>query len=204
MQQALGLSSQATTMFAIMVALGLAGIVALFMALFWPVRWRVSYRLEIVFAMLLAALAVYADIGSARTYQTYEKELSEAALAGTLAGDPDAGAFDRTVNVYTYQWGFLFLNPDGSGSRNALVVESGDRVLFNIMSNDVIHGFDIPVAKMITEVDPGSVRSIWIRAPEQPGKYLIQCVDYCGIGHHQMKAWLVVKGDAGGGHAESG
>ena len=26
--------------------------------------------------------------------------------------------------------------------------------------------------------------------------YLIQCMDYCGIGHHQMKAWLVVESPA--------
>jgi cytochrome c oxidase subunit 2 len=62
------------------------------------------------------------------------------------------------------------------------------------MSNDVIHGFNIPVARLTTEFDPGGVRSIWIRAPTKPGKYLIQCLNYCGVGHAQMKAWLVVEG----------
>jgi heme/copper-type cytochrome/quinol oxidase subunit 2 len=39
---------------------------------------------------------------------------------------------------------------------------------------------------------------MWIRAPEKPGKYLIQCLNYCGLGHAQMKAWLVVGGDEAG------
>jgi heme/copper-type cytochrome/quinol oxidase subunit 2 len=204
MQEALGLSGEAATMFAIMVALGVAGIVALFMALFWPTRWRISYRLEIAFAVLLTALAIYGDLSSAATYQAYERDLRNEALAGKATGEEGPEAFDRTVTVYAYQWGFVFIGPEGGASRNAVMVEPGERVLFNILSNDVIHGFDIPAARIITEVDPGSVRSIWIRAPERPGKYLIQCVDYCGVGHHQMKAWLVVKGDAEQGHAEHG
>ncbi len=62
------------------------------------------------------------------------------------------------------------------------------------MTNDVIHGFNIPVANITAEIDPGDVRELWIRAPSKPGKYLIQCVNYCGVGHAQMKAWLVVEG----------
>jgi len=81
-------------------------------------------------------------------------------------------------------------------SRNAAVVKPGERVLFKVVSNDVIHGFNIPVANITAEVDPGDVRELWIRAPKKPGKYLIQCVNYCGVGHAQMKAWLVVEGDA--------
>lgn len=196
MEQALGLSRETATMLAIVVALGIAGIAALFMALFWPRRWRISYRLEIMFAVLLTALAVYADWSSARTYQTYEQALPREATAGKPEAGAGANAFDRSVTVYAYQWGFIFIDPNGVGSRNAVVVRPGEKILFNILSNDVIHGFDIPAARLITEVDPGAVRSVWIRAPQQPGKYLIQCVDYCGVGHHQMKAWLVVKGEA--------
>lgn len=193
MHQALGLTGSAATMFAIMVALGIAGIAALFMALFWPGRWRLSYRMEIVFAAVLAAVAVYGDVSSADVYKSYESKLPTAGTYRPIAAKADTGAFDRTVTVYAYQWGFLFIETDGTGSRNALVAKPGERILLHVLSNDVIHGVDIPAARMITEVDPGSVRSIWIRAPERSGKYLIQCVDYCGIGHHQMKAWLVVK-----------
>ncbi len=181
-------------MFAIMVALGVAGVVALLAALFWPPRWRLSYRAEVVFAVLLTGLVVYADLDSARVYRAYESALPEAAVAGTArdAGEAAAG-FDRSITVYTYQWGFLFIDASGAVSRNAMIARPGEKILFRILSNDVIHGFNLPAARITTEVDPGAVRSIWIRAPARPGKYLIQCVDYCGVGHYQMKAWLVVE-----------
>ena len=45
-------------------------------------------------------------------------------------------------------------------------------------------------------IDPDGKREVWIKAPDKPGKYLIQCINYCGVGHTQMKAWLVVRADA--------
>ena len=84
--------------------------------------------------------------------------------------------------------------PEEMISRNAAVVSPGEKVLFRIFSNDVIHGFNIPAVGITAEFDPGKERDVWIRAPKEPGKYLIQCLNYCGIGHAQMKAWLVVEG----------
>lgn len=193
MQHALGLMGDQSMMVAITGALGIAGILALFMALFWPRRWHLKYRMEVGFVILLAVLAVYADYRSAATYEAYEANLpDEAALSGKIAFDARAVGFDRQVNVYAFQWGFVFLDEGGAASRNAVRVAPGEKVLFNLAANDVIHGFNIPVARMTTEFEPGEFRSIWIRAPEKPGKYLIQCLNYCGLGHAQMKAWLVV------------
>lgn len=195
MNYALGLSGNTAVMVAITVALGVAGIAALAMALAWPKRWHLRYRMEIGFVVLLVALAVYADFNSGRTYQAYEANLPEpAALSGTNAFDAKRAGFDRGVRVYTFQWGFIFFDEDGKASRNAVKVAPNEKVLFNIMTNDVIHGLNIPAAQMTTELEPGGVRSIWIRAPAKPGKYLIQCLNYCGLGHAQMKAWLVVEG----------
>jgi cytochrome c oxidase subunit 2 len=83
-------------------------------------------------------------------------------------------------------------------------VKPGEKVLVHVLANDVIHGFQIPAVRFMTEVDPGAVRSIWFRAPKKAGKYLIQCVNYCGVGHYQMKAWLVVKGDGDEKEEEKG
>lgn len=193
MQNALGLMADQTIMIGITLALALAGIVTLFMALFWPRRWRLKYRMEIGFVALLAALVVYADANSAQTYTAYEAGLPDMeSLSGEIVESGEAAAFDRRLKVYAFQWGFVFLDERGAASRNAVRVMPGQKVLFTIFSNDVIHGFNIPAARMTTEFEPGEARAIWIRAPETPGKYLIQCVNYCGLGHAQMKAWLVV------------
>ena len=195
MQEALGLMGDQATMVAIAIALGLAGIVSLFMALLWPKRWHLPYRMEVAFVAVLVVLAVYGDVNSSQTYRAYESDLPDPeALSGKGNFDAKRAGFDRQINVYAYQWGFVFFDEDGKASRNAVKVGPGEKVLFNIMSNDVIHGFNIPVARLTTEFDPGGVRSIWIRTPEKSGKYLIQCLNYCGVGHAQMKAWLVVEG----------
>ncbi len=205
MQHALGLMGDQALMVGITMALGVAGVAALFAALFWPRRWQLKSRIEVGFVVLLAGLAIFADHRSAATYQAYEAGLPEpAALSGRIGTSSGDVEFDRKVNVFAYQWGFVFLDEHGAASRNAVRVAPGEAVLFRLAANDVIHGFNVPVSRMTTEFEPGETRSIWIRAPEQPGKYLIQCLNYCGLGHAQMKAWLVV-GDAAGvpGQAEA-
>ncbi len=195
MQHALGLSGEAAVMFAIMVALGVAGIAALFMALFWPRRWHMSPRIEVVFAFILTAVVVYGDLNSSATFHAYESDLPGAESSFVVPAGAEPAAFDRMVTVLAFQWGFIFFEGEGAASRNAMVARPGERILFRILANDVIHGFNIPAVRLTTEVDPGGTRLVWIRAPETPGRYLVQCVDYCGVGHAQMKAWLVVEGE---------
>ncbi|NOZ32821.1 MAG: hypothetical protein GXP01_07065 [Alphaproteobacteria bacterium] len=192
MQNALGLMGDQAIMIAITFALGIGGIAALFLALFWPKRWRMKYRMEVGFVLLLVAVAIYADWRSTETFQAYDAGLRAEGVSGTIVDPAARASFDRTITVLAFQWGFVFTTEDGKISRNAVRVEPGEKVLFQILSNDVIHGFNIPVAGITTEFDPGKDREIWIKAPREPGKYLIQCVNYCGVGHAQMKAWLVV------------
>jgi heme/copper-type cytochrome/quinol oxidase subunit 2 len=200
MQNALGLMSDQVIMIAITLGLALCGIAALFLALLWPPRWRLKYRMEIGFVAVLVVLVVYADLNSARTYATYESDLLTAGpVSGKVTGPAAAGGFDRSIRVFAFQWGFVFLDEQGAASRNAVQVLPDQKILFTIFSNDVIHGFNIPAARITTELEPGDSRAIWIRAPKAPGKYLIQCMNYCGLGHAQMKAWLVV-GNGGEEH----
>ena len=195
MQNALGLMDEQNLLFAIMLGLGLLGIGAMFFALFVPGRWQVPYSIEIVFSAILLVIVLGGAYYSTKTVNQYWADvpsIEEASSTGKVPIDYEAKAFDKAVSAYLYQWGFIFINPDGSATRNALAAKPGEKILVHVLANDVIHGFQIPAVRIVTEVDPKAVRSIWFRAPEKPGKYLIQCVDYCGIGHHQMKAWLVV------------
>ena len=198
MQNALGLIDDQNVLFAIMLAFGFLGIAAMFFALFVPKRWQVPYSIEIVFVVIIFAVVLGGAYYSTKTVNQYwadVPDIEEQAQSGKVAIDYESKAFDKAVSAYLYQWGFIFINPDGSATRNALAAKPGERVLVHILANDVIHGFQIPAARIVSEVDPKAVRSIWFRAPEKPGKYLIQCTTYCGIGHHQMKAWLVVDGE---------
>jgi heme/copper-type cytochrome/quinol oxidase subunit 2 len=200
MQNALGLLPEQNVLFAIMLILGFAGIAAMYFALFTRARWRIPYSIEIIFALVIFVVVMGNAFVGQQTVSEYWADVPNieemSGISGKLAIDVDASAFDKVVTGYLFQWGFIFINPDGSATRNALAVEPGSRVLVHVTSNDVIHGFQIPAVGLTTEVDPKAVRSVWFRAPDKPGKYLIQCMDYCGIGHHQMKAWLVVENPA--------
>jgi heme/copper-type cytochrome/quinol oxidase subunit 2 len=45
---------------------------------------------------------------------------------------------------------------------------------------------------------PGRINSIWY-VPDQAGEFLIQCREYCGFSHYQMRAKLFVEEPAGSG-----
>jgi len=191
MENALGLVGYQSTMIIIVfVVLGL-GIAALFAALFLPTRWRLPYSMEFVFIGLLLVMVWYGDRRSAEIFEAYQAPLTEEGVLD-VGYEPADGEFDRVIRVLAFQWGFAFINEEDEISRNAAVVEPGEKVLFSLFANDVIHGFNIPAAGITAEFEPGAERNVWIRAPAEPGKYLVQCLNYCGVGHAQMKAWLVV------------
>jgi len=198
MENALGLSGNQALLMTITIGITMLGLVGLALALFMEKRWRLTYNIEYLFIAGLLVMAWYGDWTSTKVYSAYQEDLRAGeALSGKFVEDADRDKkFDRILTVVTFQWGFAFITEDNELSRNAAIVKPGERVLFKVVTNDVIHGFNIPVAGITAEIDPGDVREMWIRAPSNPGKYLIQCVNYCGVGHAQMKAWLVVEGDA--------
>ncbi len=197
MENALGIWGPQAMMMAITASFTVLGMAMLLAALLMKRRWKPSYTVEFVFIGIMLALAWLGDYTSTKTYSAYQADLNseEKMVSGNYDGLGE-GAFDQVVTVIAFQWGFAFINEEDQISRNALMVQPGEKVLLRVLSNDVIHGFNIPVAQITAEIDPDDKRELWIRAPDKPGKYLIQCVNYCGIGHAQMKAWLVV-GDGG-------
>ena len=194
MENALGLAGYQSTMMIIVFAVLALGIAALFAALFLPTRWRLPYSMEFVFIGLLLVMVWYGDKRSTEIFEAYQAPLEEEGVLET-GYDTATGEFDRVIRVLAFQWGFAFIDEQDTISRNAAVVGPGEKVLFSLFANDVIHGFNIPAAGITAEFEPGAERNVWIRAPAKPGKYLIQCLNYCGVGHSQMKAWLVVQGD---------
>ena len=197
MEQALGIWGPQAIMMAVTASFTVLGIIMLIAAVLMKRRWKPSYSFELVFVALMLVAVFFADKLSRDVYSAYQQNLNADVkkVAGNYRGEGEA-AFDRVFTVIAFQWGFGFINEDKEVSRNAVIVKPGEKVLFKIVSNDVIHGFNIPVAQITAEIDPDDKREVWIKAPDKPGKYLIQCVNYCGVGHAQMKAWLVVRDTA--------
>ena len=90
------------------------------------------------------------------------------------------------VNVTGHQWYWDIQKTD-------FVV--GQPVIFNVTSSDVNHGFGIYDDKLRllnqTQAMPGYINSL-AHVFNQPGKYKILCLEYCGLSHHSMVAELTV------------
>jgi cytochrome c oxidase subunit 2 len=63
---------------------------------------------------------------------------------------------------------------------------------FEITSVDVNHAFNIPDFTVLMDAIPSRVNTAWV-VPDKAGEYLIQCREYCGFSHYQMRAKLVVE-----------
>jgi cytochrome c oxidase subunit 2 len=86
-----------------------------------------------------------------------------------------------------YSWGFLYAN--GKESYDELVVPLGKPVKLNITSLDVVHSLFIPAFRIKVDAVNGMKTYVWFYA-DRLGEFVIQCAEYCGIGHSEMMAVL--------------
>ena len=84
-----------------------------------------------------------------------------------------------------------FDSPDSVTTINDLRIPRGKKVLFQLKSKDVVHGFMVPYARMQVDAMPGSLTRIWFDA-NKDGDYEIACYHHCGTSHYKMKAFLKV------------
>ncbi|MDP2623763.1 MAG: cytochrome c oxidase subunit II [Actinomycetota bacterium] len=131
-------------------------------------------RLEIVWtiipAVVLAAIAV-------PTLATIFDLRSEPAL--------DENALQ--VEVIGHQWWWEFRYPEyGFSTANEMHIPTGRPVYLSITSVDVIHSFWIPQLNGKRDAVPGRVAHLTIQA-DDPGVYLGQCAEFCGLAHADMR-----------------
>jgi heme/copper-type cytochrome/quinol oxidase subunit 2 len=101
-----------------------------------------------------------------------------------------AGAKD--INVIGHQWYWEFQDPaTGNTTTNLLTVQVGQIIHVHAHSGDVIHSFAIPDMGIKIDSFPDRITHQWFQ-PTIPGIYLINCTEFCGLGHYGMKAKLVV------------
>jgi len=102
---------------------------------------------------------------------------------------PVSGATE--VHVNARQWMFEIKYPDGRTAINEIRVPAGTPVKFILSAADVLHGFYLPDFRVKMDMIPGRVTTLWVQ-PDRPGSYQIFCTVYCGTGHSNMLAQLIV------------
>jgi cytochrome c oxidase subunit II len=103
-----------------------------------------------------------------------------------------APAEAENIKVTGQQWFWTFEHEDGRQEVGELHVTRGVPYKFELVSMDVIHDFNVPDFTILLDVVPGRVNTIW-NVFDKTGEYLIQCREYCGLLHYNMKAKLFVE-----------
>ena len=80
--------------------------------------------------------------------------------------------------------------PNGARSINDLTVPYGRVVDLTVVSSDVIHSWWIPELGGKIQAIPGKTNHTWFRA-DQPGTYVGQCAELCGLYHAAMRARVI-------------
>ncbi|MGH3440780.1 MAG: cytochrome c oxidase subunit II [Nitriliruptorales bacterium] len=96
------------------------------------------------------------------------------------------------VNVIAHQWWWEYRYPDHEGlvTANILHIPAGRTVNLSLESVDVIHSLWVPKLAGKQDVVPGRTNFLKIHADE-PGEYLGQCAEYCGLSHANMRTRVI-------------
>ncbi|MFB5606523.1 MAG: cupredoxin domain-containing protein [Candidatus Nitrosomaritimum yanchengensis] len=98
----------------------------------------------------------------------------------------------EVIKVTGAQWYWTFEHEDGTEEVGTLHVEKGKAYKFEIHSIDVNHSFNIHDYVVLMDAIPGRVNTVWF-APDKVGEHDIQCREYCGLIHYNMRGKLVVE-----------
>ncbi len=89
------------------------------------------------------------------------------------------------------QWMWKFQHPGGQAEINDLHVPSGEPVMIDMISQDVIHALYLPALRIQMETLPGRYTQLWFTA-NKTGTFRLYCSEYCGTDHSRMGGLLTI------------
>jgi cytochrome c oxidase subunit 2 len=89
------------------------------------------------------------------------------------------------IQVTGQQWFWTFKYEEGVTTSREVFIPVGQPVEFIVTSRDVIHSFWVPQLGGKIDAIPGRRTTTWFEAQE-PGTYLGQCAEFCGLEHYAM------------------
>jgi cytochrome c oxidase subunit 2 len=148
-----------------------------------PPQTHGNFRLEIAWTIVPAVMLALVGFATLTTLFDINQK------------DEDA----LTVRVTGQQWFWEYsydTNGDGKYTdedvitANDLVIPAGQDVNLEIRSNDVIHSYWIPALNGKKDAVPSRQTPLRLNA-DQPGVYVGQCTEFCGLSHGYMRQRVV-------------
>lgn len=105
-------------------------------------------------------------------------------------------ALDVTARQWWWQIDYVGAQAaDRFSVANEIHVPTGTRVQVTLQSLDVIHSFWVPKLFGKTDAIPGHTNRVIFEA-DDPGVYLGECAEFCGLEHAQMRFTVVAQAPA--------
>lgn len=101
-----------------------------------------------------------------------------------LARTPE-GALEITVTARQFWWQYDY-DDFGFATANELHIPVGQPVHLTLKGADVIHSYWVPRLSGTQDVIPGRNNELTFTA-EEPGRYMGQCKEFCGLSHANMR-----------------
>ncbi len=164
-------------------------------------RWLIGITTLGIMALLAPGLVVYANYVNAPRDaimlevlgQQWQWHYRFTGVSGKL-GATDA-RFVNAANPFGLDPG------DPAGQDNILVAGNEVHLPLNkpvkvlLRSHDVLHDFYVPPFRARMNIVPGQVSTFWF-TPTKAGRYEALCAQLCGIGHANMRGFVVVEDEA--------
>lgn len=148
--------------------------------------WMIfALALLVIFTVLVFHAILTAGQQIARTEARQPVSAIMAQERFTQPGVTRVGENAFEVNVVAQSFSFI---------PSEVRLPAGAEATFYVASRDVIHGYQVMNTTINFEIIPGEV-AIFSYTFNEPGRYRVVCNQYCGIGHHNMMAWIVVESE---------
>jgi cytochrome c oxidase subunit 2 len=102
---------------------------------------------------------------------------------------PQGGDVVINATGYQFWWEFSYEQPEFT-TANEMYIPTGTDVRVKLRTNDAIHSFWVPQLAGKRDMVPGRVNELTLHASE-PGRYLGECAEYCGVQHANMRFQVV-------------
>jgi cytochrome c oxidase subunit 2 len=161
-------------------------------------RWLIGGTSLGVAALLAPGLVVYANYVNEPRDALFLEVLSQQWQWRYRLPGPDGklGASDARFVTAANPYG---LDPDDAKGQDDLLVPGnevhlpvGRPVVVLLRSHDVLHDFFVPQFRARMNTVPGQVSRFWF-TPQVPGRYEALCAQLCGVGHPDMRGFVVVE-----------